>query len=142
VIKADAPLTDLPVFIKAGAIIPMQGNVQNTTDHGDGILRLHIWYGKEPNTFTYYEDDGTTYNYEKGTYCKRDINFEPVKNHIILSVVEGNYESRFTQIKLVLHGFDKLKHIHINGEALKVHHKKHGAFVEMPNHRGEMIISY
>ncbi|WP_448700306.1 glycoside hydrolase family 31 protein [Mucilaginibacter sp. AW1-3] len=141
--KADAPLTDLPVFVKAGAIIPMQGIVQSTTDHGDGILKLHIWYGKQPNSFTYYEDDGTTYNYQKGTYYKRDISFEPVKNHITLSPVEGKFESRFTQIRLILHGFsDKLKTIRVNGESIKLQHKKHGISVIIPNNRMEMVIAY
>ncbi len=142
VIKADAPLTDLPVFVKAGAIIPMQGVVQSTAEHGDGILRLHVWFGKEANTFTYYEDDGTTYNYQKGTYYKRDIGFEPGGKQITLSAVEGNYESRFVQIKLILHGFEKVKHVQVNGEELKVEHKKHEGFVVIPNYRNEVVIKY
>jgi len=141
--KADAPLTDLPVFVKAGAIIPMQGVVQSTADHGDGILKLHIWYGKEQNMFTYYEDDGTTYNYEKGTYYKRVISFEPVEKRIVLGPVEGNFESRFTRIKLILHGFsDKLKAIRANSEDVKLHIKKHGVGAIVPNSRMEILIEY
>jgi alpha-glucosidase len=143
VIKADTPLTDLPVFVKAGAIIPMQNIIQSTVDKGDGILKLHIWYGKTPNTFTYYEDDGTTYNYQKGISYKRDISFYPGQNQIGLSQVDGNFESRFTQIRLILHGFsDKLKTIRVNGESIKVAHKKHGAYALIPNSRMAMQIEY
>jgi hypothetical protein len=40
-IQAAAPLTDLPVFIKAGAIIPMQNVIQSTSEKGDGILTVN-----------------------------------------------------------------------------------------------------
>lgn len=110
VIKADAPLTDLPVFIKAGAIIPKQSLVQSTSDKGDGILELNIWYGTEASSFVYYEDDGLSYDYEKGTYYKRTIHFDPVNQVITLDKPEGSFVSKYKQIKLILHGFGKGKH--------------------------------
>ena len=77
IIWAASPVNNLPVFIKAGAIIPMQNVIQSTADKGDGILNLNVWYGDSPNSFTYYEDDGTTYQYEEGKYYERDILFNP-----------------------------------------------------------------
>jgi alpha-glucosidase len=142
IIKADAPLTDLPVFIKAGAIIPMQSVIQSTADKGDGVLKLHIWHSNYANLFIYYEDDGTSYNYEKGIYYKRNIVLDPLLQRITVSAVEGLADSRFSQINLVLHGFGKLKHLHVNGEELKAQHKKHLITVEIPNHRNEMVVSY
>jgi alpha-glucosidase len=108
VYNVDAPLTDLPVFIKAGAIIPMQNIVQSTNEKGDGILELNIWYGNDVSSFTYYEDDGTSYDYENGDYFKREIIFDPWKRTIIFSEVEGSFKSRFSNIQLVLHGFENL----------------------------------
>ena len=104
-IIADAPLTDLPVFIKAGAIIPMQNIIQSTNEKGDGILEINIWYGKEATRFVYYEDDGLTYDYERGDYYKRVISFDPAKQVISFSEVEGSFVSKYDKIKLVLHGF-------------------------------------
>ena len=118
VIKADAPLTDLPVFIKAGAIIPMQQVVQSTIEKGDGILEINIWYGKEPNSFIYYEDDGSTYDYQKGNYYKREISFDPQNRKIILSAVEGSFTSRFDKIKIAPRGFGKVKTFRIDGKAI------------------------
>ncbi len=100
-----APLNDLPVFVKAGAIIPMQSIVQSTKDDHDGILYLNIWNGEEASEFVYYEDDGNTYDYEGGSSYKRTIVFNPQDKYITLSAAEGNYASKFRQIKLVLHGF-------------------------------------
>ena len=105
IINVPAPLTDLPVFVKAGAIIPMQNVIQSTNEQGDGILLLHIWNGMKVNEFVYYEDDGISYNYESGAYYKRTIRFDPQKKEITLSVIEGGYPSKYSKIKLILHGF-------------------------------------
>ncbi|MDN3600272.1 glycoside hydrolase family 31 protein [Mucilaginibacter myungsuensis] len=107
VISADAPLTDLPVFIRAGAIIPMQSIVQSTAEQGDGILQIHVWNGEGSTDFVYYEDDGDTYAYEQGAYYKRTISFNAETGNITFSAVEGTFTSRFDRIMIVSHGFGK-----------------------------------
>jgi len=102
-----SPLDDLPVFVKAGAIIPMQSIVQNTKEKGDGILYLHIWKGNEKCSFVYYEDDGETYAYENSSFYKRNIIYDALSNSLLLDKKEGNYTSKFTKVKIVLHGFGK-----------------------------------
>ncbi|QTE36808.1 glycoside hydrolase family 31 protein [Mucilaginibacter gossypii] len=109
IVNVQAPLTDLPVFVKAGGIIPMQSVVQSTNEKGDGILQVHVWNGREANSFIYYEDDGVSYDYEQGVYYKRVISFNPIEKSLSLSSVEGSFKSRFTQLKFVLHGFDGVK---------------------------------
>ncbi|QEM05665.1 DUF4968 domain-containing protein [Mucilaginibacter rubeus] len=109
IVNVQAPLTDLPVFVKAGGIIPMQSVVQSTNEKGDGILRIHIWNGREANSFIYYEDDGVSYDYEQGVYYKRVISFNPIEKSLSLSLVEGSFKSRFMQLRFVLHGFDGVK---------------------------------
>ncbi len=116
---------DLPVFIRSGAIIPMQNLIQNTDEKGDGVLKLNVWNGAKKNTFTYYEDDGTSYDYQKGLYYKRDITFDPIKREISLSAVEGGFISKYGKIELVLHGFEKvnlkIKGKVINGAIANIH---------------------
>jgi alpha-glucosidase len=102
-----SPIDDLPVFVKAGAIIPMQSIIQNTKEKTDGILYLHVWKGTEKTSFTYYEDDGETYNYEKGSFYKRAILYDAISNKLLLEKKEGTYASKFSRLKIVLHGFDK-----------------------------------
>ncbi|MDF2430979.1 MAG: alpha-glucosidase [Mucilaginibacter sp.] len=120
-VNVPAPLTDLPVFVKAGTIVPMQDVIQSTNEKGDGILELNVWYGKNANSYVYYEDDGSSYDYQKGTYYKRSVHFDPLKNTISLLAVEGSFASKYTQIKLVLHGFDqKIKTVKVNGKAMKL----------------------
>ena len=105
VVNTPAPLTDLPVFVKAGAIIPMQNVIQSTNEPGDGILLINIWNSDKPNSFVYYEDDGVTYDYQKREYHKRTITFDPKKKEIVFGEVEGNYQSKYSKIQVVGHGF-------------------------------------
>jgi len=107
VIKVPSPLTDLPVFVKAGGIIPMQNVIQSTNEQGDGLLMLHTWNGSEASEFVYYEDDGITYDYENDAFYKRTIRFDPRKREITLSAVEGSYLSKYSTIQLHLHVFGR-----------------------------------
>ncbi len=105
VVNVNAPLDDLPVFIKGGAIIPMQSLIQSTADKSDGTLYIHVWNGATANKFVYYEDDGISYNYEKGEYYKRVIRFDPQDRVITFSEVEGSFGSKYQRLQVLLHGF-------------------------------------
>jgi alpha-glucosidase len=102
----DAPLGDLPVFVRAGAIIPMQSVVQYTAEKPSEILNIHIYNGKNTTTFQYYEDDGSTYNHEKGEFYLRNMTFSGENKTLSFSKVEGKSVSKFTKYRLVLHGFE------------------------------------
>ena len=106
IVNVTSPLTDLPVFVKAGSIIPMQSITQSTAAKGNGILQLHVWNGREANEFFYYEDDGSSYDYERGVYYKRTVRFDPKKRTVILSAVEGAFVSRFDKVQIVWHAFE------------------------------------
>jgi alpha-glucosidase len=112
----DAPVWDLPVFVKASGIIPMQSVVQNTTEKPSSDLKLHIYYGTTANSFVYFEDDGETYNYENGKFYKRMITFNPANQTIKLAKTEGAFSSKFSSILLVLHDFRDFTGIRVNGQ--------------------------
>jgi alpha-glucosidase len=109
--EVDAPLADLPVFAKAGAIITQQAVKQSTQHTGNGVLEVHVWNSTEATSFLYYEDDGDTYNYEQGAYHKRLIIFDPTKKVIILDVAEGTYTSQYDKVQVVLHAFADAKQV-------------------------------
>jgi alpha-glucosidase len=105
IVNAPAPLNDLPVFIKGGAIIPMQSLIQSTSDDSDGTLYIHIWNGVAATEYAYYEDDGISYDFENGEFYKRTIRFDPEDRVVSFSAVEGSYNSKYKWVKVVLHGF-------------------------------------
>ncbi|RFZ90122.1 DUF5110 domain-containing protein [Mucilaginibacter conchicola] len=64
-ISVDKALDEVPVYIRAGAIIPLGPVVQYTGQNTGMALELHVYPGKNGN-FNMVEDDGSTYNYTKG----------------------------------------------------------------------------
>jgi alpha-D-xyloside xylohydrolase len=63
-IKVDAPIDTLPLFVRAGSILPLGEPVENT-HQVQRIGKLRIYAGASGD-FTLYRDDGKTYAYEKG----------------------------------------------------------------------------
>ena len=111
-----SPLEKLPVFVKAGAIIPVQKLIQNTGENPGDTLEIHIYAGTKNSHYIYYEDDGTTYNYEKGNFFKRQITYEGNNKKIILDAPEGTFPSKFHVLRFVLHGFgNSVKKVFVNG---------------------------
>lgn len=119
-LNVEAPLDDLPVFVRASGILPMQSVIQNTSEKPSDTLDLHIYAGKNANSYVFYEDDGQTYNYEKGAFCKRLIRFDPAGKTIFIGKAEGSFTSRFTKMQLILHGFPGLKTLKVNGHELNL----------------------
>jgi alpha-D-xyloside xylohydrolase len=63
-IKVAAPIATLPLFVRAGSVVPL-GEPVESTNQVQRIAKLRIYPGASGN-FTLYEDDGRTYAYEKG----------------------------------------------------------------------------
>jgi len=105
VINVECPLYHIPLFVKASSVIPMQSLVQTTKQKPSDTLFVHIYYGDQNNNFEYYEDDGATFEYQTGNYCKRTIAFDPLNRQILFSPQQGNFTTHFKNIQVILHGF-------------------------------------
>ncbi len=112
---------EIPLFIRASSIIPMQSLVQSTKQKPSDTLFIHIYNGDEINVFEYYEDDGSTMDYQKGNYYKRTITFNPGKKQIIFSEPEGSFTSIFKNIKCIFHGFEAMNEVIVNKEKTETH---------------------
>jgi alpha-D-xyloside xylohydrolase len=100
-VKVDAPLDIIPVFVKAGAIVPMGKFIQFINEKQADTLEIRIYTGAD-GKFDLYEDEGTNYNYENGAYSI--ISFEWNEKDQILTIekrqgdFEGILEERFFNI--------------------------------------------
>jgi alpha-glucosidase/alpha-D-xyloside xylohydrolase len=63
-IEANAPIDTLPLFVRAGSIVPV-GSEIGSTEQAQTIASVRIYPGADAS-FTLFQDDGTTYGYEKG----------------------------------------------------------------------------
>ncbi len=64
---------DMPLFVREGAIIPMQPVEQYTAQHSPARITLEIFPSRLPSSFLYYDDDGHTYAYEHGAYFQQQL---------------------------------------------------------------------
>lgn len=110
----ESPIHRLPIFIKGGSILPMQPSVLSTSEKPDELI-LHIYNGNSKSEFEYFVDDGQTYSYQSGNYCKRNLIFDPTQRKITLTPAEGTFKPHQTKLKLVFHGFD-VSEVAVNGE--------------------------
>lgn len=93
-------MASIPLFVREGAIIPMAANQMNnlTTESVTGI-HLLIAAGKD-NSFTLYEDDGTTLNYQNGEYLKTQIKMISGEQTVMEFKQEGSYQTTVESIYL------------------------------------------
>ncbi len=87
------PLDQMPIFYKAGSIIPTQPDVQYIDKALPEALTLDIFPGPD-NTFSLYEDDGRTLDYQSGKYALTAISYQKTeKEHIVtLDASAGDFQ--------------------------------------------------
>ena len=125
-IIVDSPIHKLPVFIKAGSVIPMQEATAHTGIKQEEWI-LHIYCGNESSDFLYYTDDGQTFDYQKGKSMKRLIQYRAYENKVVVTAEEGNYQTDFKTVKIILHGSNS-DEVYVNGAKQKLTHQVHSFF--------------
>lgn len=95
-IKYNAPLDIIPVFAKAGTIVPRNKPAQYATDGDDRTMDIIVYGGADAH-FTLYEDDNETYDYEKGLYSSIHISWNDAKNEISFSAPEGKMTPQMSE---------------------------------------------
>lgn len=88
-VKTDAPLDKIPLFVKAGSIIPMGKIIQHSGEKSD-TLEIRVYKGADAK-FDLYEDEGDNYNYEKGKYSIISFNWDEKRQSITISDRQGDY---------------------------------------------------
>jgi hypothetical protein len=90
-INTDAPISRIPVFVKAGSIIPMGPEIMYANQPIDTIeLRVYRGYN---SSFNLYEDEGDTYNYEKGSYSVIPFSYNEASKELTIGSRIGSYNN-------------------------------------------------
>jgi alpha-D-xyloside xylohydrolase len=89
-IQADAPISRLPLFVRAGSILPMGPVRQHVNDLSEAPIELHVYPGQD-GSFELYEDEGDQYNYENGVFSTIDIQWQDAARQLILGPRKGQY---------------------------------------------------
>jgi len=83
-------LNTIPLYIKAGSIIPIGPNVQYATEQNWDNLEIRIYEGAD-GTFTLYEDENDNYNYEKGIYATISFSWNEKTKTLTIGERQGSF---------------------------------------------------
>ncbi|WP_448658858.1 TIM-barrel domain-containing protein [Sphingomonas sp. CJ99] len=89
-ITADAPRERMPLFVRAGSIVPTGPAVQHTAEQPDGPLVLHVFAGADAS-FDLYEDDGTSMGFARGEYARTPIRWDDEAGTLTIGARRGSY---------------------------------------------------
>ena len=90
-ITRNAPVDIIPLYVKAGSIIPVGPSVQYATEKPWDNLQIRIYPGAD-GEFILYEDEGDNYNYEKGKYTTIRMTWNDRKKQLTIYPCEGGYD--------------------------------------------------
>jgi alpha-D-xyloside xylohydrolase len=90
-IQAPAPLNTIPLFVKAGSIVPMGKFIQYTSQKTADTLEIRVYAGAD-GTFELYEDEGDNYNYEKGAYSTIKFEWNEGKQELTINEPLGEFQ--------------------------------------------------
>jgi alpha-D-xyloside xylohydrolase len=90
-ILADAPYSDVPIYVKTGSIVPCGPEIQYATEKSADPIRLFVYTGSD-GEFTLYEDENINYNYEKGKFATVKMSYNENKHELTIGKREGEFE--------------------------------------------------
>ncbi|KEO73798.1 TIM-barrel domain-containing protein [Anditalea andensis] len=87
-IEVDAPYERMPIYVKAGSILPFGPEIQYSTEKVAEEIMVYVYEGQNGD-FTLYEDENTNYNYEEGKYLKIPIRYDDQSGELTFGDKQG-----------------------------------------------------
>jgi len=89
-IKAAAPYNEIPLFVRAGSILPFGPDLQYISEKIQDPITLYVYDGADGG-FNLYEDDGLTYGYEKLEYTEIPIHWDNTTKKLTIGERKGSF---------------------------------------------------
>ncbi|HLZ54080.1 MAG TPA: DUF5110 domain-containing protein, partial [Verrucomicrobiae bacterium] len=93
---APAPYDAIPIYVRAGSIVPIGPEIQYTGEKPADPITLHIYAGAN-GRFTLYEDDGLTYGYEHGAFARIPILWDDARHTLTLGKRQGTFKGMLSE---------------------------------------------
>lgn len=89
-LNVPAPYERMPLFVKAGSVLPFGPEIEYTSQKPADPIVLYIYAGADVS-FDLYEDEGINYNYEKGEYATIPISYQEASGKLIVGERKGEF---------------------------------------------------
>ncbi len=113
-LEAAAPLERLPLYVRAGSILPLGPEEEYADEKPNGPIELRIYPGAN-GAFTLYNDEGDNYDYEHGAHATTTVTYSDAGHTLTFAARQGTYPNmpRETTFYIVL-----ARPAHGTGEAI------------------------
>jgi len=122
-INADAPLETIPLFVRAGAILPMSPVMQYVDEIPDAPYEIRIYRGVD-GEFCLYEDAGDGYDYEKGGYALVKLSWNDARGELVIAERKGSFatmvKARDYQLVFISKQGRQTKTMRYTGQEMKI----------------------
>ncbi len=98
-IDAIAPLDRIPLYVRAGSILPLGPEIQYASEKPAGPIELRIYRGAD-GTFNLYQDSGDGYDYEKGAHTTIPFRWSESTRTLAIGNREGTYSEMPAHIQI------------------------------------------
>ncbi|MEJ5352046.1 MAG: glycoside hydrolase family 31 protein [Melioribacteraceae bacterium] len=116
----ETPINQIPIFLRAGGIIPMQKVLNYVGEEKIDTLEFLV-FPSAYSEYTFYEDDGLTFDYEKGNYSLTKFSINQNQKSISLNVqkIKNDYQSSVTSYSFRFVGVEKPRKVLVNKNEIK-----------------------
>ena len=123
-IERNVNIKSVPIYVKAGSIVPIGPDVQYSTEKPWDDLEIRVYAGAN-GTFCLYEDEFDNYNYENGAYTTIDFKYDNKGRQLTIGARKGSYEgmiqNRTFRITYITDGIKReVKTVNYTGKQVKV----------------------
>jgi alpha-glucosidase len=143
-ISLNSKLAQLPVFVRAGSILPIAPIVQSTDLTPQGPLTLRVYVG-DACSGELYQDDGKTYAYRQGAFLRMKFSCQQTADGMRLNIGphEGSYPAWWKEMNVVIFGWTPQRgDVYVNSKQIPSHWSQQPgafAFVAEDNGKGMVI---
>ena len=95
-VKRACPIHEMPVYVRAGSILPFGPDVQYSSEKPWDELEIRVYPGAD-GTFSLYEDEGDGYNYERGQFSLITFTWDDSARRLTIGARQGSFRGMLQQ---------------------------------------------
>ncbi|MBO7466940.1 MAG: DUF5110 domain-containing protein [Bacteroidaceae bacterium] len=95
-IMRPCPISEIPVYVRAGSILPLGPDVQYSSEKPWDDLEVRVYAGAD-GSFILYEDEGDNYNYERGLFTEIPFRWDEGNHTLTIGARQGQYKGMLQQ---------------------------------------------
>jgi alpha-D-xyloside xylohydrolase len=120
-IDAPAPIDKIPLYVRAGGIVPLGPEIEYAAEKPADPIELRVYRGAD-GSFDLYEDENDNYNYEKGVHAVIPFRWSEATGTLTIGARVGSFPGMLTSrtFRVVFSGASQAKTVQYSGAAISV----------------------